>query len=271
MSKKAEIPQDLRRFDSLVQIMAVLRGPEGCPWDREQTHESLRDSLLEESYEALEALDAGDKGELKAELGDLLLQVVMHARLGQESGDFDIGDVVEGVSRKLIYRHPHVFGDDDAENADAVLARWEGLKKKERGDERGMLDGVPKSLPALSYAQSVQERVARVGFDWQNDEGVIEKLTEEIAEFRQAASQKEKEREFGDVLFTLVNYARRQGIDPESALRTANHKFYTRFAHMEKLCRRRGLDMAKMTLDEQNKLWDEAKKETSASDILDTD
>lgn len=255
-----EIPKDLKRFDSLVEIITCLRGPQGCPWDKKQTHASLREHLLEESYEVLEALDESNTEKLCAELGDLLLQIVLHAQLGKEASEFDIGDVVEGINKKLLYRHPHVFGSTSAKDADEVLMHWEELKKKERQEDAGMLDGVPKSLPSLAYSQSVQDRVARVGFDWPSDGGVIEKLAEEIAEFKQSGTKQERSAEFGDILFTLANYARRQGIDLESSLRQANHKFYRRFAHMEKLCRERKLDLSKMTLDEQNVLWNEAKK-----------
>lgn len=254
------IPQNLRSFDSLTELIAYLRGPKGCPWDRQQTHASLREHLLEETYEVLEALDEANATKLCVELGDLLMQVVLHAQVAGEAGEFDMGDVVEGISRKLIARHPHVFGQTRVKDAQDVLVHWEGLKKKERRGEGSMLDGVPKALPALSYSQSVQERVARIGFDWPRDEGVVDKLCEEVAEFRKSDGQEAKAEEMGDILFTLANYARRQGIDLESALREANRKFYKRFAHMEGLCRKRGLDLSKMSLDEQNKLWDEAKK-----------
>jgi tetrapyrrole methylase family protein / MazG family protein len=255
-----EIPEDLKQFASLVEIIAHLRGPQGCPWDKKQTHASLRENLLEESYEVLEALDQSKSEMLCAELGDLLMQVVMHAQLAGESGEFDIGDVIQGINDKLIYRHPHVFGSAVARDAREVLVHWEELKKKERKKDVGMLEGVPKELPALSYSQSVQGRVARVGFDWPDDKGVLDKLTEEITEYKQAATNAEKSEEFGDVLFTLANYARREGIDLESALRGANSKFYRRFSHMEQICRERSLDLSKMTLDEQNLLWNEAKK-----------
>lgn len=255
-----EIPKNLKDFNSLVDIIAYLRGPQGCPWDRKQTHSSLREHLLEESYEVLEALDEANREKLCAELGDLLLQIVLHARVAQEAGEFDMGDVTAGINKKLLYRHPHVFGDASAKDADEVLVHWEELKKKERKEDAGMLDGVPKALPSLAYSQSVQDRVARVGFDWPADAGVLDKLLEEINEFKKAATQQEKAEEFGDVLFTLANYARRQDIDLESALREANQKFYRRFTHMEKLCRERRLDLSKMTLDEQNVLWDEAKR-----------
>jgi tetrapyrrole methylase family protein/MazG family protein len=255
-----EIPKDLKRFDSLVEIIAYLRSPQGCPWDKKQTHASLREHLLEESYEVLEALDEANTEKLCAELGDLLLQIVLHAQVAKEAGEFDMGDVAEGINKKLLYRHPHVFGSTSAKDADEVLVHWEELKKKERKEDAGMLDGVPKALPSLAYSQSVQDRVARVGFDWPSNEGVLDKLGEEIGEFKREETQEGKSDEFGDILFTLANYARRQGIDLESSLREANHKFYRRFAHMEKLCRERKLDLSKMTLDDQNKLWDEAKK-----------
>jgi tetrapyrrole methylase family protein/MazG family protein len=254
-----DIPQDLRQFGSLVQIITSLRGPDGCPWDREQTHASLREHLLEESYEVLEALDETDPTNLCSELGDLLLQIVLHAQVAKDAAEFDIGDVIEAINRKLIYRHPHVFSSATAKNSDDVLVRWEELKKKERKEEAGMLGGVPKMLPALAYSQSVQERVARVGFDWPSDDGVLDKLAEEIAEAKAVIAPHERAVEFGDVLFTLANYARRQNIDLESALRESNSKFYRRFSYMETLCRERKLDLVKMSLDEQNKLWNEAK------------
>ncbi len=258
-----EIPKDLKRFDSLVEIIAHLRGPQGCPWDKEQTHSSLREHLLEESYEVLEALDEANTEKLCAELGDLLLQVVLHSQVAMEVGEFEMGDVVQGINKKLLYRHPHVFGSAYAKDAGEVLVHWEELKKKERKAGDGMLDGVPRTLPSLAYSQSVQDRVARVGFDWPSDEGVLDKLTEEIGEFKREHTHEGKSEELGDILFTLANYARRQGIDLESSLRLANHKFYRRFTHMEKLCRERKLDLSKMPLEEQNVLWSEAKKVVS--------
>ena len=251
--------RDLTRFESLVALISELRGPQGCPWDRKQTHSSLREHLLEETYEVLEALDGEDTGELCAELGDLLMQIVFHAEIGREQRQFDIGDVIQSINRKLIHRHPHVFGGEQVENADEVLVKWEELKKQERRPESGMLDGVPKSLPALAYSQSVQDRVARVGFDWPDDDGVMEKLAEEVGEFQGAASTAERSEEFGDILFTLANLARRQGIDPETALREANAKFFRRFSAMEENARVRGLNLAELTLNEQNRLWDEVK------------
>ena len=268
------IPLDLSRFEALVGIVAYLRGPQGCPWDRRQTHQSLREHLLEESYEVLEALDEDNKEKLCTELGDLLMQIVMHAHLAEENGNFTMGDVTSSINRKLVSRHPHVFGEENAPiessnqetpvlTAEGVLVRWEELKRKERRGQGGMLDSVPQALPALAYSQSIQGRVARIGFDWPDDSGILEKLTEEIAEFKAAPTPAERAAEFGDVLFTLVNYARHQDIDPEAALREANTKFYRRFSHMEALAHTRGLELEKISFDEMNRLWDEAKKDMS--------
>ena len=254
------IPQDLRQFDSLVQIIALLRGPNGCKWDCKQTHRSLRENLLEESYEVLEALDEDNCNKLCSELGDLLLQIVLHAQISQEAKEFDMDDVIEAINRKLIFRHPHVFGTSKAKDEEEVLVLWEELKKQERNKEAGMLDGVPKNLPALSYSQAVQARVARVGFDWPNDTGVLSKLTEEIVEFGVASTPQEKTEEMGDILFTLANYARHHGIDLEASLREANHKFYKRFSSMEKMCRENNMELSKLSFDKQNELWEQIKK-----------
>ena len=256
------LAKDPSQFSTLVDIIARLRGPEGCPWDRKQSHASLRECLLEECYEVLEALDDGDSNRLSVELGDLLMQIVFHSQIASDDGEFELGDVVKSITTKLIRRHPHVFGSVEVRDADEVLANWEALKKEERQKDVSMLDGAPRTMPALAYSQEIQGRVARVGFDWRDDEGVIDKLAEEVAEFKQAQSKERKEEEFGDLLFTLANIARRQGIDPEAVLRQANQRFYRRFAFMEKLCRERGLEFGKMPFDEQNKLWEEAKKET---------
>lgn len=254
------LPQNLDSFSTLVEIIALLRSPEGCPWDRKQTHESLRKNLLEEAYEVLKAMDEADAEKLSEEFGDLLLQIVLHSQIASDNGEFTINDVIRKINEKLIYRHPHVFGDVKVKDAEEVTINWETLKKKERKKEVSMLDGVPENMPALAYSQAIQGRVARVGFDWQEDSGVLEKMTEEIGEFKAADSQRKKEEEFGDILFTLANFARRQGIDLESALRQSNRKFYQRFSKMEELCRERGLDLSKLSFDEQNELWEEAKK-----------
>jgi tetrapyrrole methylase family protein/MazG family protein len=253
------LPQDLDRFDTLVEIIARLRAPDGCPWDRQQTHASLRENLLAECYEVLEALDEGDSGKLCDELGDLLMQIVLHAQISTEAGEFELGDVVEGINKKLIHRHPHIFGSAKVRDAEEVAHNWESLKREEREADTSILASVPRHMPALSYSQEVQRRVARAGFDWEDIDGIIDKLVEEVGEIRQAGTQEERAQEFGDLLFTLVNIARRQGIDPETALREANQRFFRRFTYMEGLCRQRGQSFEKLSFDEQNKLWEEAK------------
>jgi len=253
------LPDKLDRFDTLVNIIARLRSPDGCPWDREQTHSSLRQSLLEECYEVLEALDEGDSEKLSYELGDLLMQVVFHAQIATEAGEFEWGDVVKNINTKLINRHPHIFGSVKVKDAGEVIHNWEALKKVERGSETPMLDNVPRQMPALSYSQEIQSRVAQVGFDWEDISGVIDKLAEEVGEFKRGEDQEQKAQEFGDLLFTLANIARRLGIDTEAALREANRRFYRRFSCMEELCRQRGLNFAELSFDEQNALWEEAK------------
>lgn len=251
---------ELEDFQTLVKIIARLRSPEGCPWDRKQTHLSIRDSLLEETYEVLKALDSSDTLSLKEELGDLLLQIVLHAQIASDFSEFDISQVVRLINEKLIRRHPHVFANTRAENVSEVLFNWEEIKRSERKEQGSMLDGVPSAMPALSYSQAIQKRVARVGFDWEDDSGVIEKVAEEAGEIINSDSKEEKEKEFGDLLFTLANLARRQGIDLESALRGTNLRFYRRFSTMEKLCRERGFDLNKMSFEEQNQLWEESKR-----------
>ena len=254
------LPADLSKFDALVAIIARLRAPDGCPWDREQTHKSLRENLLSECYEVLEALDGGDAAKLGEELGDLLLQIVLHAQIAAEAGDFVIGDVIKGITTKIVHRHPHIFGSRKVRDAEEVMHNWEALKREERDEGASMLESVPKNMPALGYAYEVQRRVARVGFDWDDDEGVIEKLAEEVRELKEAGSKEEKASEYGDLIFTLVNIARREGVDAEAALREANRKFLRRFTRMEALCRQRGLSFDKLSFDEQNALWEEAKR-----------
>ena len=251
---------DLSEFDTLVDIIARLRAPDGCPWDRKQTHRSLREHLLAECYEVLETLDEGDAERLRSELGDLLLQIVLHARIAAEAGEFELSDVIRGINEKLIYRHPHIFGSGKAKDAEEVAVNWEALKQDERDADASMLDGVPAEMPALSYSMDVQKRVARVGFDWADVDGVIEKLVEEVDELKKAESQEQREWEFGDLFFTLVNIARRLDVDSEAALREANRRFYRRFSGMEELCRQRGLSFAELSFDEQNALWEEAKR-----------
>jgi tetrapyrrole methylase family protein/MazG family protein len=254
------VPQNLDSFETMVEIIALLRSPEGCPWDRKQTHQSLRKNLLEETYEVLQAMDEANAEQLCEEFGDLLLQIVLHSRIAADNGEFSVSDVIRKINEKLIYRHPHVFGEIKVENAEEVTVNWEQLKRNKRKKDASMLDGVPADMPALAYSQAIQARVARVGFDWSEDSGVLEKMAEEIDEFKAADSPQQKEQEFGDILFTLANFARRQGIDLESALRKSNRRFYKRFSTMEQFCRERNLDFAKLSFDEQNKLWEEAKR-----------
>lgn len=253
---------DLTSFDSLVKIVARLRGPDGCPWDRVQTNESLQASLMEECYEAMEALDKKDPQKLKEELGDLLLVIALQAQIASEKGDFNIQGVVKSINDKVIYRHPHIFGSARVNNAQEVISQWEALKKQERSPETSLLAGVPRALPALTYGHEVQERAARVGFDWKDADGVIEKVTEEVQEVKSETDIERKAEEFGDLLFALVNLARHLGIDSEKALRGANRRFYERFSYMEKACAQRGVELSALSLDEQNVLWEEAKKAT---------
>jgi tetrapyrrole methylase family protein/MazG family protein len=257
------LQDNLDKFDTLVEIIARLRGPEGCPWDREQTHASLREALLEECYEVLEALDEKSSQKLSEELGDLLMQIVFHAQLAAESGEFQLRDVIRKINTKLIHRHPHVFGSVRVKDSGEALVNWEALKKKEKGGNASLLDNVPKKLPSLSYSQEIQGRAARTGFDWEDIEGVIDKLAEEVDELKRAESRREKEHEFGDLLFTLVNVARWLEVDPESALRETNQRFYRRFTSMEAVCRKRGVSLADLSFEEQDELWEEAKKEVT--------
>lgn len=252
--------QDPNQFSTLIDIIARLRAPNGCPWDRKQTHRSLREFVLEECYEVLAALDEGDSQKLCGELGDLLLQIVLQAQIAREASEFEIADVLTGINTKLIRRHPHVFGGVKVKDADDVTHNWELIKQKERGGEISILASVSKSMPALAYSQEIQRRVAGAGFDWKDDEGVIDKLTEEVEEFRQTKTPEHRAEEFGDIIFTLANIARRMDIDLETVLREANSKFYRRFTTMEDLCRQRGLKFPGLSFDEQNKIWDEAKK-----------
>jgi tetrapyrrole methylase family protein/MazG family protein len=256
--------EDMGSFETLERIVARLRGPGGCPWDRKQTHASIKPYLIEEAYEVLQALDDESSGKLCEELGDLLLQIMLHAQMAREAGDFDIEDVIRGIAVKLIRRHPHVFGDSDAGDADEVALEWEAIKQEERGAGESLLSSVPRGMPALSCSHSIQRRAASVGFDWDEFGGIIEKLSEEVAELGQASSQREKTHEFGDILFALVNAARWQGVDLEEALRLANGRFYRRFRYMEGRCRERGVQLGALSFDEQNALWDEAKARVGA-------
>jgi len=303
-------------FERLVELQARLRGADGCPWDREQSHESLRTYLVEETYEVLEALDSGDDAKIVGELGDLLLQIVFHAQLAREAGRFDIAEVIERIHTKLVRRHPHVFGEAKAKTAAQVLKNWEQLKKEERqaenrgkrdtegffgpaksagpqndstgeGEEASVLDGVPRTLPALLEAYQLTRRAANVGFDWENIEGVLEKMKEEVGELRailslqsaggtraatresggiprlrsgQEPRHSKVEEEIGDLLFVAVNVARFLSADPEIALKKANRKFAGRFREMERRAGRQGRKLSEMKIEEMEELWQEAKK-----------
>lgn len=252
-------------FNDLLEIMAKLRGEGGCPWDREQTHESLRIYMIEETYEVLEALDAGDKDKFCNELGDLLLQIVFHAQIAKENGDFDIGDVTTEVCRKLISRHPHIFGDVRADTADKVIENWEAIKKKEKKlkSQTGVLKDVPSNLPALMRSYKVQQKAAQVGFDWDNIEDAFSKVDEEIRELRDVYKSNNVERitdELGDAFFALVNVSRFLKIQPELALNGTIGKFIRRFEYIEQQSTKAGKKLEDMSLAEMDELWNEAKQ-----------
>jgi tetrapyrrole methylase family protein/MazG family protein len=249
--------------ESLQDIVATLRAPEGCPWDQEQTLESMRGPLMEEAFEVLEAIDRDDREALLEELGDLLFLVLFLVQMSTEEGDFYLSDVVEGITSKLIRRHPHVFGDVQLEDVDEVLVNWERLKADERENggqsPKKLLDNVPLALPALAQSNAYQQRAARVGFDWPEIEGIYAKINEEIAEVAAAASTEAQSREIGDVLFAVVRLADRLGVDPETALRTCNQRFRSRFNYIEDQAQKRGDRLQDLTLDQLNELWEAAK------------
>jgi tetrapyrrole methylase family protein/MazG family protein len=275
-------------FQKLTELMAALRAPNGCPWDRKQTHESLKPYLLEETYEALETIDRGDHKKLAEELGDVLLQVLFHSQIAAESGTFTIDDVLGQLADKLVRRHPHVFPnaaeDPTPTNAEQVLAKWEEIKRAERqaeGRPASAIDGVPQTLPALLRAYQVQARASRVGFDWSHDQAgfdqVLTKIEEEIRELRAAlrpppeegdtgARQREITAEFGDVLFSLVNLSRFVKVNPEDALRQAVNRFAERFHYIERQAAQAGRGVADLSFDEMNRWWEEAKQRESPRD-----
>ncbi len=251
--------KDRYNFEDLKRIMAELR--QKCPWDRKQTHESLKKYLIEEAYEVIDAIDRKDWEALKEELGDLLLQPVFHARLAEEEGRFNIDDVVDHLCKKLIERHPHVFGEEEAKSAEEVLKNWEKRKAERR---RSVLEGVPKHLPALMRAYKLQKKAAAVGFDWKNLEDVEGKVLEEWNEFWEAYKSRDKgkiEHELGDLLFALVNLARFLKIDPEEALQKANERFIKRFSHIERKVKESGKEWKEFSLEELDRFWEEAKRQ----------
>lgn len=268
-------PTSREKFERLVAIMERLRSPEGCPWDREQTSTTLRPYVIEEAYEVVQALDDGDPGALCEELGDLLLQVVFHAQIASERGEFDIGDVCDAISDKLIRRHPHVFGDARVEGSAGVLANWERIKANEKGRaEPSILDDIPAHLPSLLRAYKLQQRAARVGFDWPDVRGALAKVHEELGEFNEAlaaagdppghveraGADPRVAEELGDLLFALVNVSRFLGIDPEVALFATTRKFTQRFAEVEAGAKSEGRSMEDMSLAEMDAYWEKAKR-----------
>jgi MazG family protein len=251
------------KFQRLVDIMARLRGPGGCPWDREQTFESIKPYTLEETYEVLDAVDRKDWDELRVELGDFMLQAVFYAQMAADEKLFDIGDSLDAINEKLVRRHPHIFADESAATGDEVLKIWEQVKSQERKTKAtGMLDSVPRALPALVEARQITSRASRVGFDWPNIEEVFAKLDEERAEFaeaRERGTQEQIEDELGDLLFSVVNLARFVKVDPEQALRKTNAKFRQRFGHVERRLAAQGREVAGTSIEELEALWQEAK------------
>jgi tetrapyrrole methylase family protein/MazG family protein len=251
-------------FSDLVALMARLRGPDGCPWDRKQTPESLKPFLVEECYEVIDALDEGSPAKVKEELGDLLFQIIFHARIAEERGQFSIQDVIAANIEKMVRRHPHVYGDADLSTDKEVLANWEEIKKKEKGYEErtSVLEGVPRHLPSLLRAHSLQERAARVGFDWSRIEEALPKLDEEISEFKESLKTEDPagmEEELGDIFFMLVNISRFLGVNPEDALRKTISKFIRRFRYIEEHAADAGRTLGDMTLDQMEQLWQESK------------
>jgi nucleoside triphosphate diphosphatase len=253
----------MERFDELVQIMERLRAPGGCPWDREQTHQSIRKYVIEEAYEVAEAIDRDDAQELCSELGDLLLQVVFHAEMAREAGRFAIDDVCRAIGDKMERRHPHVFGDLEVEGAGQVVRNWERIKAEERGPDASAIDGVPRALPALQRAERISEKASRVGFDWPDAAAVLEKVDEERGELAAAIQEGDPaaiEHELGDLLFALANLARKLDLEPELALARATDRFSGRFRHAEAEARRAHTDLADLSPAELERLWQAAKR-----------
>lgn len=273
ITRDASTLSDAREeMQSLVETIWRLRQPDGCPWDRKQTHESIGKNMIEEAYEALDCIEAGDEAHLREELGDVLMQVVLHAQIAADAGAFTMADVARDINDKLIRRHPHVFGECSADSADEVLAIWDSVKLAEKGAKdadaaeagerpEGLLEGVPRSLPALMEAQKVSRKAASAGFEWETVADVWDKVAEERAEFEaEAPGTAERELEFGDLLFALVNVARKEGIDAESALRASTAKFRERWAVMENAAYEGGVSLESLTTEQLNSLWDKVKR-----------
>lgn len=251
-------------INDLLEIMVHLRSPGGCPWDAEQTHESIRNSFIEETYEVIEAINKKDKELLQEELGDVLLQVVFHARMEEEAGSFNFSDVCDGICKKLVERHPHVFGDVSVENTDDVLRNWDTIKRKSKGQKTqgSAMEKIPKEMPALMRAEKIQSKAKKAGFDWDEIDGALEALESEIKELREAmlsGEKKEIENEMGDVLFSCVNVSRFLDVDPELALTASNEKFITRFLEVERLAKEQDINMKEKSIEELDELWKQAK------------
>lgn len=273
ITRDASTLSDAREeMQSLVETIWRLRQPDGCPWDRKQTHESIGKNMIEEAYEALDCIEAGDEAHLREELGDVLMQVVLHAQIAADAGAFTMADVARDINDKLIRRHPHVFGERSADSADEVLVIWDSVKLAEKGAKdadaaeagerpEGLLEGVPRSLPALMEAQKVSRKAASAGFEWETVADVWDKVAEERAEFEaEAPGTAERELEFGDLLFALVNVARKEGIDAESTLRASTAKFRERWAAMENAAYEGGVSLESLTTEQRNSLWDKVKR-----------
>ena len=271
----ASVPAAHPSFDALVQTIWRLRQPDGCPWDREQTHESIERNMIEEAYEAVDAIEQRDQAHLREELGDVLMQVLLHAQIDADEGGFTIDDVCAELNEKLIRRHPHVFGDVDASDPEEALASWDEVKRQEReaagkassnAAEPGLLDSIPRAMPALMQCQKISKRAAKAGFDWPTTADVWQQMSSERAEFEaEEPGSAAAAEEFGDILFSLVNVARREHIDAEAALRASNDKFRRRWDAMEKIAGQRGVELAELSFEDLNALWDEVKASEAAS------
>lgn len=251
------------QFKSLVQIVERLRGPDGCPWDKAQTHSSLKPYLLEESYELFEAIDIGDLNEIKQELGDVLLQVMLHSQIAADNGAFDLGQVIKILNEKMIRRHPHVFADTKADSPEEVVKNWNQIKSQEKGASKNPFANIPQSLPALMRSWKIGQKSIRYNFDWENVQQVLDKLDEEVAELKEAIADQSKaeiELEIGDVLFSVAQVARHLDLEPEQALRKTNAKFETRFLKMKELCENDGKSISDLKVQELEKFWVQAKK-----------
>ena len=253
----------MNNLEKLIKTIKILRSPEGCEWDRMQTHKSIRQNMLEEAYEAVEAIDENNTEHLKEELGDVLLQVLLHSQIADDDNEFNIDDVAKLLNEKLIHRHPHVFGKEKTTDTKKILQNWEKLKAEEKKERKKILDGIPSTLPALLYCMKISKKAARAGFEWKNENQVLECFLSEITEFNNAKTIKEKEEELGDILFSLVNVARWNNIDPELALCKANKKFIKRFNKLEELTNK---NINELTYEEYNDLWSKAKKITENED-----